>query len=343
MPWRPLVSRTSADLLLRWSTLRQETAHKSPAHVAASELHVSTGYGTAKLSTTAAGLPQLLLPVPSGTRRPSFEDLVMLEVGAGVLSDASGSGAYLIITCLEPALERAFADLVLAVLSRIETGEPALDALKDTVVELRALFGDHPDLEVSDECIRGLAAELIVLRDLTHRSPRAPEIWFGPNRDRHDFRGGVHAIEVKSSLRVTSRVTISSLDQLSTPEDGTLELWRVVVERTVNGPISISRLVADIEAASVATPILRKRLAEMGCPDPTSPAWNSASFNQVCVEGYAVSDGFPRITPGSFTGATAPAGIGAVRYEVDLGQAEPWRLTDQQMQASSDRILACLS
>lgn len=337
------MSRTSADILIRWETLRSGMAENTSAHIAASELHVSTGYGTAKLSIQAGGLPQLLLPVPAGTRRPTFDDLVALEIGAGVFSDATGTGAYLIVTCLEPALERAFADLVLAVLSRIDAGEPALDSLRGAVAELRALFDGGSAAEVSEERIRGLAAELIVLRDLTLRNPRAPETWFGPYRDRHDFRGGSHAIEVKSSLRVTSPVTISSLDQLDTPRDGTLELWRLVLERTVDGPVSIERLIADIECAAAPSPVFRQRLTEMGCPDPAASGWNAVSFNHLGVEGYAVGDGFPRIVPGCFGPGGVPAGVRAIRYDLDLGQAQAWRLTPGDMQSSSDRILACLN
>ena len=336
------MSRTTSDIHARWTTLRSSALLDTAAEVAASDLRVSTGYGSAMLSVSDDGQVQLLLPVAAGTKRPVFADLPAIEVGAGQLSDASGMRAFLIVSCIDPARDRAFADLVLAVLSRIEDGDPPSSALVDAVSDLRALFGETPDDGVSGEQIQGLAAELLILLRLADRHARAPEVWFGPDKDRHDFRGGVHAIEVKSSRRRSGTVTISSIDQLDIPVGGTLELWRVVLDRTSNGAVTIGRLVEDIEARTGHSKVLRDRLKGMGCSDPFATEWNALSFNCEIVEAFSVEQGFPRIIGATFGAAGKPAGIQALRYEVDLTQAAAFARTEADMARSEERILACL-
>lgn len=336
------MSRTTSDIHARWTALRSNSEVEPAAAVAASDLGVSTGHGSIMLSVSSDGWVQLLLPVAPGTRRPIFADLPALEVGASQLTDATGTRPFLIVSCIDPALDRAFADLVLAVLSRIEDGDPPSAALVEAVSDLRALFGDVGDDGVSGEQVQGLAAELLVLLRLADRDPRAAEVWFGPDKDRHDFRGGVHAIEVKSSRRRSGTVTISSIDQLDIPSGGTLELWRVVLERTSNGPVTIARLVEDIEARTGHSKVLRDRLKGMGCPDPSATSWNSLSFNCEAVEAFAVEPGFPRIVASTFGAAGKPAGIGTLKYEIDLAQASAFSRTEAEMEVSEQRILAWL-
>lgn len=342
MHWRLPVSRTTSDIHTRWTTLRGSAQLEAAAVVAASDLGVSTGYGSVMLSISAEGWVQLLLPVAPGTRRPVFADLPAIEVGASQLTDATGTRPFLIVSCIDPALDRAFADLVLAVLSRIEDGDSPSAALVAAVSDLRALFGATEDDGVSGEQIQGLAAELLVLLRLANRDARAPDVWFGPDKDRHDFRGGVHAIEVKSSRRRAGAVTISSIDQLDIPVGGTLELWRVVLDRTTSGPVTIAKLVEDIEARTGPSKVLRDRLKGMGCSDPSATSWNSLSFNCEVIEAFAVEPGFPRIVASTFGAAGKPAGIGALKYEIDLAQASAFSRTEAEMEVSEQRILACL-
>lgn len=54
---------------------------------------------------------------------------------------------------------------------------------------------------------------------------------------------------------------------------------------------------------------------------------------------YAVLTGFPRITAAELPGGTAPAGIGAVSYEVDLEAADAFRLGDGGFDAAAALLL----
>jgi hypothetical protein len=337
------VSRTTADIHARWSGLSNSSVTDAGTEIATSELGVPTGFGTVKLGLSAEGRAQVLLPVAPGTRRPRLTDLPALEVGASQWADTTGSRAYLIVTCTDPVLDRAFADLVLAILSRIEDGEAPATALTEAVRELRALFDRPVDEAVSLEQVQGLAAELLVLQRLASKNPRAAELWFGPDRDRHDFRGGAHAIEVKSTRRRSGAVTISSIDQLDIPAQGSLELWRVVLERTANGQTTIASLVSAIEAVTGPSNVLRERLKAMGCPDPFAMSWNRWTFNVEAIDGYRVEEDFPRIVAGSFGEKGTPPGISSLKYEIDLGQAAGFALTEVEMQMTEDKVLSCLN
>lgn len=343
MHWRPPVSRTAGDIRLRWANLRNGPEYDSAEAVAASNLGVDTGYGAAMLSVSAHGDAQLLLPVAAGTRRPPIRDLPVLEIGAGQLSDGQTSRPYLVVSCLRRDLDRPFADLVLAVLSRIEDGQSSSAALIAAIEELRTLFSAPPAETVEVETIQGLTAELLVLLHLVKRNPRAVELWSGPDEHRHDFRGGAHAIEVKSTRRRSGPVTISSIDQLDIPSEGTLELWRIVLDRTTNGPLTIGGLVQEIETVTGPSPILREGLRALRCDDPTADNWNRISFNLGAIEAYRVADGFPRIVAGSFGPPGAPAGITRLSYAVDLTQAKAFELSPDEMDASANRITACLT
>ena len=342
MHWRPPVSRTASDIQLRWTKLRNEPATTSPAAVAASNLGVDTGFGVALLSVSEAGEPRLLLPVAPGTHRPPLKDLPVLEIGAGHLSDSKGARPYLIVSCLSIDLNRPFADLVLSVLSRIEEGEAPSSALIAAIEDLRTLFAGTPVEKIEAERIQGLAAELLVLLRLVKKNIRAVELWSGPAEHRHDFRGGSHAIEVKSTRRQSGAVTISSIDQLDIPRDGTLDLWRLVLDRTQNGPVTIMGLVSEIEALTGPSSLLRDGLKTLGCPDPRADNWNAASFNVETMEAFSVADGFPRIVKGTFGSGGPPPGLARLTYGIDLAQAAAFALTPEEMSASEDRITACL-
>lgn len=337
------MSYTASDVHFRLTNLRNGAAAATPETVAASDLGVNTGYGSAMLSISERGEARLLLPVAAGTRLPRVKDLPVLEIGATHLSDGAVSRPYLTVSCLHPSLDRAFADLVLAVLSRVRDGQSASVALKSAIEQLRSLFSGSPEEVAGVEKVQGLVAELVVLLRLVNRDPRAVELWRGPEDDQHDFRGGVHAIEVKSTRQKSGAVTISSIGQLDIPLNGTLELWRVVLHRTVNGALSVGSVVREIEEVAGPSPLLRKGLEVLGCPDPGATSWNRATFNLEALDAYRIAEGFPRIVAGTFGAAGPPAGVTGIVYSVDLAQAQAFALTSDEMEASERRITECLT
>ncbi|MDI6623098.1 MAG: PD-(D/E)XK motif protein [Brevundimonas sp.] len=335
------LSSLVTEIHTRWTSLRDGDVAATPDGLPVSTLTVDTGHGPAALALDEQGRAQLLLPVAAGTRRPSLETPPALEVGSASLTGGGQRRAYLVVTCLDPLLDRAFADLVEAVLTRIVSGEPAKDALVTAISDLGALFASHESAAIDDRIIRGLVAELIVLGRLAAHHPGAPALWFGPVPERHDFRGGSHAIEVKSASRRTGRVTISSGDQMEAPVGGTLQLWRVALERTEGGH-TVSRLVQEIEVLTGHSTVLRERLQALGCTDPETPDWNRLSFNCEAIDAWDVKPGFPRIVPSAFVAGVIPVGIHTLTYELEPDVAEAFRVDAAGMTAMEALLVASL-
>jgi hypothetical protein len=347
MPWKRSTKRSLplsslvADIHARWNQLRagaQADAHTFPVSV----LPIDTGFGPASLGIDAEGRAQLLLPVASGVLRPRIEGLTVIQIGATTLRDGGASRSYLIVTCLNRNLDRAFADLAEAVLTRIAAGEPAAVALVAAITELRSLFAAPDKGAVDDNLLRGLVAELIVLQRLSARHPAAPDLWFGPIPERHDFRGGEHAIEVKSTARPSGTMTISSAHQLDAPTGGTLQLWRVALERTQGGRATVGGLVTAIEALCGPSERLRQGLANLGCIDPGSEPWNRLSFNCEGIDGWQVTTGFPRIVPSMFGPGGLPSGILKLTYELDLSAASDFSASEAEMEAMEQLLVSHL-
>jgi hypothetical protein len=56
--------------------------------------------------------------------------------------------------------------------------------------------------------------ELVVLRHLLRANPQLLSTWCSPDDGLHDFAGGGHAIEIKSTIGPAAGLRISNLDQL---------------------------------------------------------------------------------------------------------------------------------
>lgn len=335
------MSSLVADIHTRWNQLRtgvQADAHTFPVSV----LPIDTGFGPASLGIDAEGRAQLLLPVASGVLRPRIEGLTVIEIGAATLRDGGASRSYLIVTCLNRTLDRAFADVADAVLTRITAGESAAAALVAAITELRSLFAAPDKGPVDDNVLRGLVGELVVLQRLSTRHPAAPELWFGPIPERHDFRGGEHAIEVKTTARPSGTVTISSAHQLDAPAGGSLQLWRVALERTQGGSVSVSSLVTAIESLCGPSERLRQGLSNLGCTDPHGEAWNRLSFNCEGIDAWTVTPGFPRIVPSMFGVAGLPSGILKLTYELDPSGASEFGVDGDGMAAMEQLLVSHL-
>lgn len=326
-----------------WQALRDK-APALPAHMQeVADLGVDTGFGTARLGIDATRLPQLLLPVPHGARLAAAggDEPPLLRTLVSRLADHDGTRSYLIVTCLDRELERGFADLVESVLGRIEGGEGSLAAYASAVQDFRALFTHSKWERVDERRIRGLVAELLYLERLVALDRRAVALWFGPDSDRHDFRGGRNAVEVKSTRRLAGRVTISGLEQLAAPSAGTLLLRRYVLEPSPGGGFSVGSLHRRLMAAGAPQAELLTRLASMGCPDPEAAAWNHVAFNEESCATFRVAEDFPRLTPTCLAGGV-PAGVSEVTYQIDLTQAVHLAIDDADLSAFERALIESL-
>ncbi|MGQ6050304.1 PD-(D/E)XK motif protein [Serratia sp. IR-2025] len=312
----------------RWRLLKISGKGDGILEVPSIDSGVETGFGTARYAIGAQGQPRLLVPVggiDSAKGLSSTSKLIVTSSSFKVF----GKGTFFIdIQSQDRALDVVFAELAEEVLRRIEEGTSPVRAIIQSIEEFRELLKSGSLNEISENQIFGLIGELEVLRKLSTYSNGAVDVWMGPYGQRHDFRQGVHALEVKSSSRSdASKVIIHGIDQLAPPNGGTLHLVHIRIERVEQGGISIGSLFESIISLGANDKLLRECLAEVGCSDPHDEAWNRLHFELDSIKVYLVSDGFPRIVNSSFLAGSLQAGVSSLEYVIDLDNATKFELS----------------
>ena len=241
-------------------------------------------------------------------------------------------GSWLLVLRLQrPGLESVFGRLCqdLADASRTVPSEDALLAFFLGRLRLwEKLFLAARDALLARHQIRGLVAELLILRSLLESRPTTLAAtvngWVGPTGADQDFRLADMSVEVKSTLPGARSVHISSLRQLQTPSP----LFLVVVTLANSsagtaGALSLNSLVALLESLmasnSEALATFRERLLAAGYVEHTR--YDEDWHLQVDCASYAISEDFPRICE-----ENVPAGVIAASYELELATLAKFRL-----------------
>lgn len=243
--------------------------------------------------------------------------------------------------CTDRSLDAVFAELVGEVLSRLAAGSSPEDATVGTISDFKELLISDARGNASRSAIIGLLGELSVLEMLSLKSPDAVRSWTGPFEQRHDFRKGVMAIEVKTSSRSdATSVMISGFDQLLAPIGGRLVLLHARMEQTDGGEMRIEPMFEKLLSMGVDRNLLLKGLAGAGCSDPSDAAWNRLAFAMEGCDAYTVADGFPRIASDMFIDGAVPDGLSKLGYEVDLGYAVGFRMAEEELDRYFEEFLA---
>lgn len=305
---------------------------------------VVADHGPARYALGQNGQARLLLPVGASEKVPKFPDTpALLIIDASYVLDRGGPAQrFLDLTCKLAELEGVFAEVAEQILKRIAEGHAALRACTSTLSEFRMLLASG-ESTVTGEQIVGLVGELLLLNEFLDLSVDACALWRGPLGERHDFRGGRLAIEVKTATRTgNEKMQISSIDQLLEPFDGELCVVRYTLERSAGGSVSVASQY-KLAASRVADTLqLRSLMATMGCTDPMSSDWNVTTYELQEVRTYSVGADFPRLTPASLTTGSLAIGVSEVNYVVDLTTARPFLLEDGEAHSFRERMVACL-
>lgn len=313
----------------RWATLRRGGHESSALEIPSLDTGISTGYGTVRLALGGKGEARLLLPIRQSEKLNLEAGSQSIHIGSQNYQLNGSTTRYLDVMCLASALEGVFTEVADEIILRIEMGHSAQEACSTTIGDFRQLLAP-PTVMIDTQTVTGLVGELLLLNRLLLLSPFAWKLWRGPLMERHDFRGGSDALEVKTTSRVSSSsVMISALDQLLEPEGGRLHLVLYNLEAATGASLSVSGLAQQAIAVASEPMEVRNLLANMGCVDPGLDIWNSQRFELAGERHYEVKDGFPRIVPSTF-GGSVPPGIERVLYELDLSAASSFEC-DQQL------------
>ncbi len=189
----------------------------------------------------------------------------------------------------------------------------------------RLLKHGHTGL-LNELALRGLICELLYLRQISiPRYGLAPAIkgWLGPLDAAQDFYYPDGYFEVKSIRTGSSRVIISSADQLDDTVKP-LELVAIILDPADREssdafclPDIISNMRHLLEEDPVALSTFEERLLAAGYID--SDEYKNLFFKAGKFRFFTVCDGFPRIMRSSLS-----SGINKVTYELDLTFCEPF-------------------
>ncbi|NQD96224.1 PD-(D/E)XK motif protein [Pseudomonas sp. CrR25] len=176
---------------------------------------------------------------------------------------------------------------------------------------------------LSPEAELGLAGELAIMVALLDSGVSAEQVlrgWVGPDDAPQDFLLGDGAIEVKATMSSSGfPVKIGSLEQLDDSVASPLFLAAVRFSREEGG-LTLPEMVADTERRLGGEPgsvyFLRERLMASGYYEGHSSHY-TRRFEPKERRVLSVSEGFPRLTPGS-----VPVGITRALYEINLDHAE---------------------
>jgi hypothetical protein len=325
-----------------WRQLRQG-GHDSRGDEVPSVLSgVDADAGPVRFALGRNGEGRLLVPIGPSERVPAIAETPTLRIIDEHYSFGWTTWRCLDLTCLVPELDRVFGEVADEIVTRISAGHGAIRACASTLGEFRMLLVPKSS-SVQMERLVGLIGELLLLDELLDIEPSASELWRGPLGERHDFRGGALAAEVKTTSRVANQVLqVTSIDQLLEPADGELRIVRYTLEETAGGSLSIGSLFTRIAAKSGNPLRVRDLLARMECQDPLAEEWNAMRFHLEDIRSYRIDAAFPRVVPVSLSAGGLPPGVSKLLYDVDLAAAEHARLSAAEHREFLERMIACL-
>lgn len=325
-----------------WSLLRAGGRESTGLEIATLSTGVKTDAGAARLALGEHGEPRLLLPLGRLDAVPSFGETPSLRILVSSFVTDGKPLRYLDLTCMVTELDAVFSEVAAEVLARLEAGNSCVGAALSTIQDFRRLL--LQSRTVTATMITGLLGELLVLSRLLKRASDAWQTWRGPLGDRHDFRSGDHALEVKTSARASAKtITVSSIEQMAPPSGGSLHLLHIQLEETIAGQLSISSLGRAVLSRADEPNRVRNCLAALGCDDVDSPQWNSTAFRLEAQTYYLVDDLFPRLTPKMLPAGVVPAGVSGVNYKIDLATAVESRCNEEEARTLETTLSTCLS
>jgi hypothetical protein len=278
-----------------------------------------------------AGMPGLMLKLPKLPqqlpRLPRLKNLV------GSFRSVSGGSAF-VLGLKERSQIEIFETLCRDVVAAGEAGKDCDEALSRALQRTRRWYhllraGKSNGLSVDEQ--RGLVGELAFLRELVSAfgQETAIEAWTGPTGSAKDFELIGSCVEVKAR-RVAAKpfVAISSEDQLADVEGSRLCL-RVSNVASAVLPDGRSlhdhvRMTAEMfQENGDAFEAWEEKLYSTGY-DPEN-SYDDRRWLLSEATDYEVVEGFPRIS------APLLHGVENVRYSIDLGACEPFKLSSELM------------
>ncbi|MEZ5461916.1 PD-(D/E)XK motif protein [Dokdonella sp.] len=238
----------------------------------------------------------------------------------------TGGSRALHVWCRDSRCNDAFAMFCELLIERIKSTEVG-KSLSECHEEFKRLLRANDD--VDQVVLTGLIGELILLRDAIGKDTGSVSYWAGSRGERHDFRNGAIAIEVKATLRSelkAAKVRISDIDQLEPPEGGKLFLHMIKLERVSGAELSVASLLDELAGKldETNTDLLHRNVEALGFSSP----FDDTRFSILSRATFEVREDFPKLTNSRFVRGHVDSGVSGISYEVNLDAAKDFVVAD---------------
>jgi hypothetical protein len=333
-----------SEILAKWNQLRADLRSRNTNdEIPSVETGTIVSSGTVRLAISDGALCSLLLPVPI---QDSFEVnriSQLISLRTLTLIQKGKNLRFLEVRCDDERLTEVFARVVSDILRRIESGVTGPRSVDEALIEFRKLLNRQHIRAVEEMTVVGLIGELITLIEVLGINSRSVVAWHGPDSDRHDFRAGSVAIEVKTSLGAEgNRIHVNGIRQLETAEDDELLIRHVRIEPDPHGTLSVPDLVAEAGALIADRCLFDEKLDKLGYSADCAASWGDKRYRIVGKDAYSVRGSFPRLTTRHLNIEWPLAGVSGVAYEVDLGAAAQFLVNDEDWKKQLMEFCSCL-
>ncbi len=256
----------------------------------------------------------------------------------------NAQGTEVVLTLTEPEHRDLFDLLIrdlIAAAEQPENENTGLTRFLARLADWQLLFRRLSPQGLTAEAQQGLWGELWSLREVLAPVTGVKDAidgWRGPMGADQDFQMGSTCIEVKTSSSATfEHLTISSERQLEAPDDVTLFLLGLSLDRRVKHGETLPEMVDSIRNMASEFECLDQvdvRLDLSGYVRQDAPLYSEIGYTLRSLHAFKVEDGFPRIVSSSLE-----EGVGDVRYTVSLASCREFSLPERDPEKLFEGLL----
>jgi len=202
----------------------------------------------------------------------------------------------------------------------------------DHLNKWQALFDNISGEQLSEEAQRGLFGELTFLKKWIDHSADAGTCitgWLGPDKEVHDFKTGMTAVEVKTTVTTSHpKLQISNERQLDDNRLDQLFIFHAALEPRLSAGKTLPDIILEIQENIAHQPALAAafsaKLALSGYFLHHSEHYSGRGYFIRSAGYYHVIDTFPRIVERDIM-----PGIGDVKYTVAVSILAPFLVNEE--------------
>lgn len=305
---------------------------------------IESGFHSIRIS--AECIPDLFLGIDNGGSRnlilsiPKYHQFGFKGVDKQNLSiEFYKESNHIVLKLVNPSFADLFNDLILSLYNKIFSISD-VDAYGKEFIQAfyrwSGFFTDVLDAGLSEDLVKGIFGELLVLKDLIQESDALTineilDSWKGPYDAVNDFEFDRSLIEVKTKDDSKIHVRISSEFQLNGKPDKQLSLCIVSVAADPINGLSIGEVIVSVKDLIWKRlgdiTIFIKALSKKGLFNQNLSEYDHFKFRPIMIAFYdCESNTFPKITPKSIM-----EGVSEVLYYLRVSALEEFKTSEKML------------